>query len=159
MTVIFQPGGAPPEGPVVAEPGTMVAVVMADGPQFGPMLDAMTHAAVASVVEGADPDGLIAALAARSAMDVAGAMFMDTALQLDGLRRRLKADEAEALGEAVKVARDLRTGAQLMIEERNRLDKLRKDAAGSAGAGTGTLDLAAARDEIGRRLACLRRAG
>ena len=159
MTVIFQPGGEPPDGPFVPDQGAEAILAAAEGIAFGPMLEAMTHAAAASVVEGADPDGLIAALAARSAMDVAGAMFMDTALQLDGLRRRLKADEAEALGEAVKVARDLRTGAQLMIEERNRLDKLRKDAAGSAGAGTGTLDLAAARDEIGRRLACLRRAG
>ena len=89
MTVIFHPGGEAPEGPFVPDQGAEAILAAAEGIAFGPMLEAMTHAAAASVVEGADPDGLIAALAARSAMDVAGAMFMDTALQLDGLRRRL----------------------------------------------------------------------
>ena len=86
-------------------------------------------------------------------------MLMETAEELTAIRLRLRAEEgAESLDKAVKLARDLRAGAQLMIEERNRLDKLRKDAAAGVGA-AGQLDLAAARDEIGRRLACLRRAG
>jgi hypothetical protein len=47
--------------------------------------------------------------------------------------------------------------ARLLIEERAKIDKLRKQVAGSVGAGS-ELDLGAARDEIGRRLACLRAA-
>ncbi|MFV0383695.1 permease [Paracoccus sp. (in: a-proteobacteria)] len=64
--------------------------------------------------------------------------------------------DAGALKEAVRAARDVREAVHLMMTERNRVDKLRKDIAG--GVGGGSLDLDAARDEIGRRLACLRRA-
>lgn len=76
-----------------------------------------------------------------------------------GARGR-KADPAglgDGLKEAVRLARELRAATQLMLEERNRVDKLRKEIAGGGGAG-GALDLDAARSEIGRRLACLRRA-
>lgn len=48
----------------------------------------------------------------------------------------------------------LRAALQLFIEERNRVEKLRKQSAGAVGANG--LDLDAARDEIGRRLARLR---
>ena len=81
-----------------------------------------------------------------------------------GLERRgrgaRKADAegpGDGLKEAVRLARELRAATQLMLEERNRVDKLRKEIAGGGGAG-GALDLDAARSEIGRRLACLRRA-
>lgn len=168
MTVIFTPGAEPPEGPFVPGQGTPVGDVLppeAAGDVLPPMRDyapalrAMTAAAEGSVREGADPEGVLADLAARSAMHIAGAMLMETADDLIAIRRRLREEEdAGSLDKAVKLARDLRAGAQLMIEERNRLDKLRKDAAGGV-AGAGSLDLAAARDEIGRRLACLRRAG
>lgn len=50
--------------------------------------------------------------------------------------------------------RALRAALQLFIEERNRVEKLRKQTAGAVGGGS--LDLDAARDEIGRRLARLR---
>lgn len=73
--------------------------------------------------------------------------------------------EAKGMGEvdparlkkAVETARTVREAVHLLMVERNRVDKLRKDIAG--GVGGGGLDLDAARDEIGRRLACLRRAG
>ncbi|SEN41333.1 hypothetical protein SAMN04489859_1006102 [Paracoccus alcaliphilus] len=61
------------------------------------------------------------------------------------------------LKKAVETARTVREAVHLLMVERNRVDKLRKDIAG--GVGGGGLDLDAARDEIGRRLACLRRAG
>lgn len=65
-------------------------------------------------------------------------------------------DPAE-LKEAVQSAKIVREAVGLLMVERNRVDKLRKDIAG--GVGGGSLDLDSARDEIGRRLACLRRAG
>jgi hypothetical protein len=65
--------------------------------------------------------------------------------------------DAKALDKAVKSARDVREALVLLKLERDKVDKLRKDIAG--GVGGGCLDLGAARDEIGRRLACLRRAG
>jgi hypothetical protein len=68
--------------------------------------------------------------------------------------RRGKLEEAKL---AVVAVRDLKAAFQLVMEERTRVEKLRKQAAGTVG--TGTLDLSAARDEIGRRLARLRDAG
>lgn len=61
------------------------------------------------------------------------------------------------LKKAVDAARTVRDAIQLLMVERNKVDKLRKEIAG--GVAGGRLDLDAARDEIGRRLACLRRAG
>jgi hypothetical protein len=63
---------------------------------------------------------------------------------------------AEAKG-ARRVPRDLVSVGLLLAQERAKVDKLRKQVAGSVGAGS-ELDLWAARDEIGRRLACLRAA-
>ena len=100
-----------------------------------------------------DGDGF---LSAQEAIDVAGTIFREVAEELHKLRAGIRSgntDDAEKTG---KVVRDLRVAASLVLEERNRVDKLRKDIAG--GVGAGQLDLDAARDEIGRRLACLRRA-
>ncbi|MDO5647976.1 permease [Paracoccus sp. (in: a-proteobacteria)] len=65
-------------------------------------------------------------------------------------------DPAE-LKAAINSAKGVREALHLMMAERNKVDKLRKDIAG--GVGGGGLDLDDARHEIGRRLACLRRAG
>lgn len=132
MDMSFEPGGAP-EGPFV------------------------------SAGDGGAPE-----LELGQAIDVAGEMFRELAEELHrlrvGLRAGLKegapAEPGELSGEvreAAKLVRDLRAATQLVLEERNRVDKLRKDIGGQAG--QGRLDLDAARDEIGRRLACLRRAG
>lgn len=59
--------------------------------------------------------------------------------------------------EAKKHIATLRAALGLYIDERNRVEKLRKQVAGAHGAAG--LDLDAARDEIGRRLARLREAG
>ncbi|SET16730.1 hypothetical protein SAMN04489858_103248 [Paracoccus homiensis] len=64
--------------------------------------------------------------------------------------------DAGEIKEALHSAKAVRDAIGLMMAERNRVDKLRKDIAG--GVGGGCLDLDEARDEIGRRLACLRRA-
>lgn len=64
------------------------------------------------------------------------------------------------LGEAKAAAlavRDLKQAFYGLMEERCRVEKRLKQAGGDVG--TGSLDLDAARDEIGRRLACLRDAG
>lgn len=58
---------------------------------------------------------------------------------------------------AMLAVRDFKQAFFALMEERNRVEKLRKQVTGAVGAGG--LDLDAARDEIGRRLACLRDAG
>lgn len=109
------------------------------------------------------------------AFAIADGLFREAAEDFDRLRQQLRDSgsggggargraarkpDAAAMGdglkEAVRLARELRAATQLMLEERNRVDKLRKEI-GGVGAG-GALDLDAARSEIGRRLACLRRA-
>ncbi|MDF3605701.1 permease [Paracoccus sp. DMF-8] len=103
------------------------------------------------------PEGPFAAETAVDLVTIADELFHSVAADLTRLRRKIQAGEVDEVREAAKLVRDLRTATQLVLEERNRVDKLRKDVAGNVGAGT--LDLDAARDEIGRRLACLRRAG
>ena len=78
--------------------------------------------------------------------DIAG----ELALAMKGVRQG-EMKEAKAAAQAVK---DLRTAFQMVMEERARVEKLRRQVAG-VGAGS-ELDLDAARVEIGRRLACLR---
>ena len=72
------------------------------------------------------------------------------------VQERGEVDQAK-LKAATTTAKVVREAILLLMTERNKVDKLRKDIAG--GVGGGSLDLDAARDEIGRRLACLRRAG
>ena len=97
------------------------------------------------------------ALGAGEAIDVAGEMFREVAEELHRLRIGLRGGSTDDVKDTARLVRDLRAATQLVLEERNRVDKLRKEVAGDVGASR--LDLAAARDEIGRRLACLRRAG
>ncbi len=71
--------------------------------------------------------------------------------------RRLKA-RPDAGGKVVSLAiKDLKAALKVVMDEGTRLGKLRKEAAGAVG--DHALDFDAARDEIGRRLACLRDAG
>lgn len=106
--------------------------------------------------EATPSEGPIGAGSAIDVVSIADELFQSFALDLTRLRRRIQAGETEDIKESAKLVRDLRAATQLVLEERNRVDKLRKDAAGNVGAGA--LDLDAARDEIGRRLARLRRA-
>ncbi|WP_199261688.1 permease [Paracoccus binzhouensis] len=91
-----------------------------------------------------------------SVLEIADGLFWSYAADLTRLREKIQAGETGELKESGRLVRDLRAATQLVLEERSKVDKLRKDAAGQVGAGA--LDLVAARDEIGRRLACLRRA-
>ncbi|MGQ0610946.1 MAG: hypothetical protein ACT4N9_07570 [Paracoccaceae bacterium] len=68
----------------------------------------------------------------------------------------VRAGEMDQLPAAKTAVKGLKDAFQNVMDERNRVEKLRKQVAGSVG--TGTLDLSAARDEIGRRLALLRAA-
>ncbi|MFV0409560.1 MAG: permease [Paracoccus sp. (in: a-proteobacteria)] len=94
---------------------------------------------------------------AMETIEIASGVFRDAAEDMERLRRKLRVGDMGELKDAAAMARSLRTATQQMLEERNKVDKLRKEIAGSVG--TGCFDLDAARDEIGRRLACLRRAG
>lgn len=107
--------------------------------------------------------------AMTSAFEIADCLFRETAEDFHNLRLQLResgleqlagkqvAASEDGLKQALRLARELRVATQQMLEERNRIDKLRKEIAGDVGGG-GVLDLDTARDEIGRRLACLRRA-
>lgn len=74
-----------------------------------------------------------------------------------GVIREARERKPGAGKEAVAYAKEFRVALQTVLNERATIDKLRKQELGAAGAGT--FDLAAARNEIGRRLACLRDAG
>ena len=63
-------------------------------------------------------------------------------------------DEVKAAAQAVK---DLKAAFQMVMDERTRIEKLRKQIAGVVH--DYAIDFDAARAEIGRRLACLRDAG
>lgn len=93
--------------------------------------------------------------------DVLGATEELYELAVMELRRTIGAIQAGELTE-VKAAqtaiRELRATALAVLQERGKVDQLRKQIAGHVGAG-GALDLDEARAEIGRRLACLRSAG
>lgn len=81
----------------------------------------------------------------------------DIADELGATLRRLRAGEMGDAREMAKQIRDMRAAYQLAVEERARIAKLRKDDAGIVY--DYALDFDAARDEICRRLACLRDAG
>lgn len=84
-------------------------------------------------------------------------MFRDVAEEIArtlGALKGGKLDEAKAASAAV---RDMKAAFQLVMEERTRVDKLRKQAAGVVNGYA--VDLDQARIEVGRRLACLRDAG
>ncbi|UWQ08989.1 permease [Aliiroseovarius crassostreae] len=76
---------------------------------------------------------------------------------LNELERQLRASE-EGMSEGecglAKTSTELRKALQTVFDERKRLEQTSKTA-GQGAAGT-SLNLAQARDEIGRRLACLR---
>ena len=79
-------------------------------------------------------------------------------MELERTMDAISAGEFNEVKAAQAAIRDLRATAQLVLQERGKVDQLRKQIAGHVGSG-GTLDLDEARAEIGRRLACLRSAG
>lgn len=83
-------------------------------------------------------------------------MYQEVAEELVRAIAAIRAGDLDQIPNAKTATKDLRAIFNTVMEERNRVEKLRKQVAGAVG--TGTLDLSAARDEIGRRLALLRNA-
>jgi hypothetical protein len=88
-------------------------------------------------------------------------LFWDYVKDLRGHQAELESAKSgdvdpAKLKKAMDTAKTVREAVQLLMSERNKVEKLRKDIAG--GVAEGCLDLDAARDEVGRRLACLRNA-
>jgi hypothetical protein len=79
-------------------------------------------------------------------------------MELERTIDALSAGEFNEVKAAQTAIRDLRATALQVLQERGKVDQLRKQIAGHVGAG-GALDLDEARTEIGRRLACLRNTG
>ncbi len=67
----------------------------------------------------------------------------------------IEAGRVEEVKAAKAAVKDLREVGKMLVQERANVEAFRKQVAGTVGAGR-ELDLGAARDEIGRRLACLR---
>ncbi|HQU69236.1 MAG TPA: hypothetical protein PLI43_13735 [Albidovulum sp.] len=101
-------------------------------------------------ISGEEIDSSAEVLAVRELMN-------DVAEELRGSLHRLRAGETGDAREMAKQIRDMRAAYQLAVEERARIARLRKDDAGIVY--DYALDFDAARDEICRRLACLRDAG
>ncbi len=89
--------------------------------------------------------------------DMTETMFREAAEELTRVINQIKAGKFEEVRATPSAVKDLKAAFQLVMEERGRIDKLRKHVAGTVGARA--LDFHAARDEIGRRLARLRDAG
>lgn len=84
-------------------------------------------------------------------------MYREAAEGLAMAVQAARLNPAEDAKTVVQAVRELKAAFHTVMEERNKLDKLRNKTAGVIGATL--LDLDAARDEIGCRLACLRDAG
>lgn len=84
-------------------------------------------------------------------------MYRDAGIELARAVEAAKSGVPSDAKAALQAVRDLRAAFQLAMEEGTKIEKLRKET--SDAIGEGTLDLDAARDEIGRRLARLRRVG
>ena len=85
-------------------------------------------------------------------------LYEDAFIELERTMTAIKAGEFSEVKSAQEAIRALRAMAIAVLQERGKVDQLRKQIAGHVGAG-GALDLDEARAEIGRRLACLRNAG
>lgn len=99
----------------------------------------------------------IAEMAAIEILDEAASLYREAVVDLFAALNKAKQGQFEGNKSATQAVKDLKTALEWVMDERNRLEKFRRTAAGAVG--TSELDLGAARDEIGRRLACLREAG
>jgi uncharacterized membrane protein len=83
-------------------------------------------------------------------------LYHETAQELARALKAIRDGRFDEIKATVQVVRDLKAAFQMVMDERGRFDKLSKQLSGRIG--SGTLDLDAARDEVGRRLARLRNA-
>lgn len=84
------------------------------------------------------------------------ALYQELAEEILGVLTKLKAGEWDGRS-STQSLREMRSALRLVLEERTKIAELSRQDAGSAQGYA--LDFAAARAEIGRRLACLRDAG
>lgn len=84
-------------------------------------------------------------------------LYREAAEQLFLALRAVKKGKIDDVKVAAQAVKDLKMAIDWAMTERDRVDKLRKQVAGTVG--TADLDFSGARDEIGRRLAVLRDAG
>ena len=84
-------------------------------------------------------------------------LFKDVADELARALEAVQAGELANLKPATQLVKELKEAFKHVMDERKRIDSVRQQTAGIGA--TGTLDFDKARDEIGRRLACLRDAG
>ena len=113
------------------------------------------------VIEGGEQTSVPLETDPGEAIETAAWLFWDYVRDLRVKHEAMSAsdwsllDGAE-LKRATETAKTVRQAIHLLMEERQKLEKYRKNISGSGRSG---FDLDAARDEIGRRLACLRSAG
>ena len=106
--------------------------------------------------QGTGPDRAQAGLAAvQQAETLFDAVAKDLARIVGGLQDAPETPGARGR-EVTDVVREMRKALQTVIEERNKVEQLRREMAG--GVGDRDIDLRSARDVIGRRLALLRHA-
>jgi hypothetical protein len=84
-------------------------------------------------------------------------LYRQAAEDLVAAQRKLRRGSVEEAKVAAQAVKDLKAAFQLVMDERTRIEKLRKQVAGVAR--DHAIDFDAARAEIGRRLARLRGAG
>ncbi|MDM7931185.1 hypothetical protein [Tabrizicola sp.] len=101
------------------------------------------------------PDG---STTSDDVLAVTEGLYREAAFELYRTITAIRSGEFSEVKAAQAAIRDLRATALHVLDERGKVDKLRKQIAGQIGAG-GQLDFDGARSEIGRRLACLRDAG
>jgi hypothetical protein len=83
-------------------------------------------------------------------------LYRESAQDLIAAMKALREGRVEEVKAAMQAVRDLKAAFQMVMDERTRVDRHRKQVAGVAG--DCAHDFGAARDEIGRRLALLRAA-
>ncbi len=84
-------------------------------------------------------------------------LFKNVADELARTLEAVQAGELVSLKPATQMVKELKEAFKHIMDERKRIDSVRQQTAGVVA--PGALDFDAARDEIGRRLACLRDAG
>ena len=104
-----------------------------------------------------DGDPACASEAATGALNLTEELYRIAVEELNEAFAGTREGRFELAKEGRRAVRDLADLSKALLEERRNVEKLRKELAGG-GAGDGALDLGAARDEIGRRLARLRAA-
>lgn len=83
-------------------------------------------------------------------------MFREAAEDLVRARQKLRTGSVDEIRAATRAVQDLKAAIELVMHERTRLEKLRKQVAGVVDGRCEALNFDTARSEIGRRLARLR---